>query len=214
MRHRLVTIGVMPLIALLVFTGCATFGPPGPTMPALIGAGKTQAQFAMDDANCRQLATARAGDPAQVQQSQAVSTILGGLLGAAAGAAIGGATGGGRAAGIGAAIGGTAGTGIGLSTGSAQAQSDAARIQQRWDGEYIQCMYAAGHQVPGVAPAAQQQAPRAAPMPPPPPSPPASSGPTYTSPPPSGSPPAAGAPCKPSGKYVRTPQGTFAEICE
>jgi len=114
MRHRLVTIGVMPLIALLVFTGCATFGPPGPTMPALIGAGKTQAQFAMDDANCRQLATARAGDPAQVQQSQAVSTILGGLLGAAAGAAIGGATGGGRAAGIGAAIGGTAGTGIGL----------------------------------------------------------------------------------------------------
>ena len=198
MRHRLVTIGVMPLIALLVFTGCATFGPPGPTMPALIGAGKTQAQFAMDDANCRQLATARAGDPAQVQQSQAASAIIGGILGAATGAAIGG----------------TAGTGIGLGTGSAQAQSDAARIQQRWDGEYIQCMYAAGHQVPGVAPAAQQQAPRAAPMPPPPPSPPASSGPTYTSPPPSGSPPAAGAPCKPSGKYVRTPQGTFAEICE
>ncbi len=185
--------GVALVLATAVLAGCATFGPPGPTRPAFIGTGKTPTQFYQDDANCRATATARAGDPAQVQQSQAASAVFGTLLGAALGAAIGGAASGGRGAGLGAAIGGGAGAATGIGGGTAQAQADAARIQYRWDAEYLSCMYAAGHQVPGAPAPAAHPAPAYAPPPPPPP--------------PSTS------PCKPTGKYVRTPQG-FVPECE
>lgn len=183
--RRCITLLILPVFFL---ASCATFGPPGPTTPAHIGTGKSLVQYDSDDARCRNLATARAGDPAQVQQSQAASAVLGTLLGAAAGAAIGGAFGGGSGAGRGAAIGGGAGLIGGLGAGTAQAQSDAARIQQRWSSEYYACMYAAGHQVPGMA-APQAPAPQPTYLPPPPP--------------PSAAPlqsPAGAAPCRPTGK--------------
>lgn len=207
---RWIKLTVLPVLVIFLLTACATFGPPGPSMPAFIGSGKTQAQFDGDDARCRELATARAGDPAQVQQSQAASGVLGTLLGAALGAAIGAAAGGGRGAGLGAAIGGGTGMIGGLGGGTAQAQADAARIQQRWNAEYYSCMYAAGHQVPGgVAPAVHRPAPAA--PPPPPPAPPASS---HFAPPAAQAAPApAAAPCKPTGKYVKTPTG-FVPECE
>lgn len=215
MRSRWVRTIVILILAVFSLTACATFGPPGPSTPAYIGQGKSQAQYDADDGRCRKLATARAGDPAQVQQQQAGSAILGTLLGAAAGAAIGGAISGGQGAGIGAAAGGAFGMGTGLGVGTAQAQSDAARIQQRWDGEYYTCMYAAGHQVPGVtAPRAAPSAPQPAYAPPPPP-PPAPQPAAVTPPPPPPAPPAASQPpaCKLTGKYVKTPSG-FVEVCE
>lgn len=202
------------LCVLGVFTlsACATFGPPGPSMPAYIGHGKTQAQFDADDVRCRQLATARAGDPAQVQQNQAASAAVGTLLGAAAGAALGGAIGGGRGAGIGAAAGGAAGLSTGLGVGTVQAQHDVQRIQQRWDAEYYSCMYAAGHQVPGGAmpapsPAAAARGPAvtAPPPPPPPPAPPAASAPA-AAPAALGRPPSAVQP-PPPGSALPSPSG-------
>lgn len=209
---RWVKFTVVPVFAIFLLTACATFGPPGPTRPAFIGMGKTQTQFYQDDTNCRAMATARAGDPAQVQQSQAGSAILGTLFGAALGAGIGAATGGGRGAGIGAAIGGATGTAVGVGGGTAQAQADAARIQQKWDAEYHSCMYAAGHQVPGgAAPAVHQPAPPVYAPPPPPPSSPTGS---YLAPPPAQAAPAPpSAPCKQTGKYVKTPTG-FQPECE
>ncbi len=213
-RPRRVQLTAVPILGVFLLTACATFGPPGPSMPAFIGSGKTQAQFDGDDDRCRQLATARAGDPAQVQQSQAGSTALGTIFGAMLGAAIGAAAGGGRGAGLGAAIGGASGTAAGLGGGTAQAQVDAARIQKRWNAEYYSCMYASGHQVPGgAAPAVHQPAPPAyAPPPPPPPAPP--TGGMFAPPAAQAAPaPSATPPCKPSGKYVQTPKG-FVEICE
>ena len=182
------------LVAASVLSACATYGPPGPSVPVYAGDGKTPMQFQSDDVNCRQRATAFAGDPAQAEQSQAGSAIIGTLLGAALGAAIGG----GRGAGIGAASGALLGTGA----GSGQASGDASRIQRRWDVEYRQCMYNFGHKVPGFA---TMQQPASAPAMPPPP-------PVFQ--PGAAVPPATVTPgsCK-SGRYARTPQGTYVEVC-
>ncbi|MBI4132299.1 MAG: hypothetical protein HY474_01570 [Candidatus Sungbacteria bacterium] len=205
MSRQWARLPVPPLLAIFLLTGCATYGPVGPTAPVFIGSGKTQAQFNQDDENCRRLATARAGDPAMVQEKQAATTVIGTLLGAAAGAALGGAVGGGKGAGIGAAAGGGAGLFGGLGAGTHQAQADASRIQQRWNVEFQSCMYAAGHLVPGAPAPAAQPAPAYVPPPPPPPPPTQPTGAT--------APPAAATSCKPSGKYVKTPQG-FMPLCE
>ena len=199
------TIALVVLVPFLV-ASCAPMVV-GPSMPVFTGQGRSAIEFERDRSQCHAQAMADAERVQDAANANAALMILGA---AALGAGLGAATGGGRGAGIGAAAGGVAGGAF----GAAGASSASGPAQRAYDTTYFSCMYNRGHQVPGVAPAAQQQAPRAAPMPPPPPSPQASSGPTYTSPPPSGSPPAAGAPCKPSGKYVRTPQGTFAEICE
>ena len=190
-RSRLVRAVVLPVMLLLVLSACATMGPPGPSSPAYMGAGKTPVQFADDDVRCRSLATALAGDPGQVHQQQAASAVGGALVGAAFGALIGVASGN---PGLGAAIGGGAGVVGGLGVGTAQAQHDAARIQQRWNSEYYSCMNVAGHIVPGMAPASM----RGAPPPPPPPAPPAAVSPFAV-------------PCTPTGRLVRTAQGLVPE---
>lgn len=203
-------------LSVLVLSACATI-PPGPTRPALIGAGRSQGQYEADDARCRQLAMAKVGDPAEAQKQQVAGAVVGTLIGAALGAAVGGAFGG-RAPGIGAAIGGATGLGGGLSAGTAQAQRDTATLQQRWDGEYFGCMYAAGHQVPGVPAPASYTAPQPAYVPPPPPPAAAPSSPPVYQPSASPAAPVAASPpppggCKPTGKYVKTTQGIVPE-CE
>jgi hypothetical protein len=153
-------------LAVLGLSACATYPTPGPTSPAYIGDGKTQAEFAQADAYCRNLAQERAGvAPGEAAtQSTAGSAVLGTLLGAGLGAGIGAAAGN---PGLGAAIG--AGTGAlgGAAYGSAAGASSAAAVQQRYDAEYNQCMYAAGHRVRGMM--AQAAPPQGAPGPPPPP---------------------------------------------
>jgi uncharacterized protein YcfJ len=131
-------------------------------------------QFRNDDAICRQFADTRLGGATAngaAAESEVGSAVVGTLLGAALGAAVGG----GRGAAIGAGSGLVAGSVMGLGASGSSMNS----TQQRYDGAYMQCMYAKGHQVPvsghisnqspypNVAP--YQSAPPAAQIPPPPP---------------------------------------------
>lgn len=209
---KAIAVIVLPVFLL---AACVTYPRAGPTSPAYIGDGKTQAEFAQADAYCRDLALNRTGiDPGDAAaQSTAGSAVLGTLLGAALGAGIGAAAG---DPGLGAAIGAGSGLAGGLAYGTGSGAASASMAQQRYDAEYYQCMYAAGHRVPGVMPAPARQS---FPPPPPPPSPPPAGAPQYAPPaPPPGAhppapPPAPPAVCKPSGKYVRTPEG-LKELCE
>lgn len=204
----------LTVLSVVIFGACTTYPNPGPTSPAYIGDGKTHAEFAQADAYCRDLAQARTGlTPGEAAgQSTAGSAIMGTLLGAALGAGIGAAAG---DPGLGAAIG--AGTGLagGVAYGAGSGAASASLVQQRYDGEYHQCMYAAGHKVPGAMHAPHQ---RDFTPPPPPPPAPSSAPPSAPAPAPSAaSAPAAPAmvpaACRPTGKYVKTPEG-FKEICE
>lgn len=174
----------------LVFSACATHPALGPTSPAYIGDGKTRAEFEQTDGYCRDLARQRTGiSPGEAAgQSTAGSAVLGTLLGAGLGAGIGAAAGN---PGLGAAIGAGAGLAGGAAYGSSAGASSAAAVQQRYDAEYNQCMYAAGHRVAGVM--APPPPPRVASGPPPPPPgygpPPPPSG--YGAPPPPPPPPQA-----------------------
>ena len=200
------------IILPFLLSACVSMPPAGPSAMSLPGAGKLQADFMRDDAACRNLALVRAGSPAEAaQQSQAASTILGILFGAGLGAAVGVI---GGDPGLGAAVGAGVGAIGGIGTGTAAGSASAMAVQQRYDAEYYQCMYVAGHQVPGVA-APRQPAPQYAPPPPPSagyqPSAPSSGPPpgSLAAPPPF-SPPGATA-CQPTGKYVKTPQGLVPE---
>ncbi|KAF1029636.1 MAG: hypothetical protein GAK40_00403 [Burkholderia plantarii] len=125
-----------------LLSACAVV-PPGPSVMALPGTGKSFDQFRADDANCRQYATGQVGG---VTANQAATTsaigsaAVGTALGAAAGAAIGG--------GQGAAVGAGAGLLAGSVFGANAAQGSAWDVQRRYDYAYLQCMYAAGDRVP------------------------------------------------------------------
>ncbi|MFT3802208.1 MAG: glycine zipper family protein [Burkholderiaceae bacterium] len=157
--------------ALLVLGACAVT-PTGPTQLVLPGSGKTFQQFRVDDAGCRQHASAEIGDSAQTAAADATarSAVVGTAVGTVAGAAIGGSRGAGVGAGTGLLFGTAAGSNAGAQTGYS--------AQRRYDNAYIQCMYAAGHRVPvsgqfiGNTRAVQQATPTppsgAEPPPPPP----------------------------------------------
>ncbi|HYB74887.1 MAG TPA: hypothetical protein VED18_16060, partial [Candidatus Sulfotelmatobacter sp.] len=147
-RGKLVAVVVLAVFGL---SACMTYPNPGPTSPAYIGDGKTQAEFAQDDARCRDVAQQRTGtSPGEAAgQSTATSAVLGTLLGAGLGAGIGAAAGN---AGVGAAIGAGSGALLGTGYGSGAGASSAAMVQQRYDAEYRQCMYVAGNNVPGMPP--------------------------------------------------------------
>ncbi len=157
------------ILALLLLAGCVSI-PSGPSMMALPGSGKSFDQFRLDDAECRQFASAQIGGttPNQaVSESGVKSAVVGTAIGAAAGAAIGGERGAGVGAGTGLVVGGLAGTGAGESSGYA--------LQRRYDYAYIQCMYAKGNRVPVSGQfheAPQVQRRYSAPPPPPPGTPP------------------------------------------
>jgi hypothetical protein len=136
---------VLPALAL---AACVTV-PTGPSVMVLPGSTKTFDAFQADNFACQQYASASLGmgPPGALVPDQAAgnTAVAATLVGAAAGAAIGAVTG---QAGQGAAI----GAGTGLLFGSAGAANQAGwgnvSIQRRYDGAYVQCMYAKGNQVP------------------------------------------------------------------
>jgi fluoride ion exporter CrcB/FEX len=145
----LLKVGVAGAAAAALLAGCATV-PTGPAVNALPGSRKTAEQYYADDAACRARAQSFFGpNAAQPANDAAAANVVGGtLLGAAVGALIGAAVG---DAGAGAAI----GAGTGMLGGSAAAANVSGfsnqQMQVIYDREYLQCMYARGHQVPGRA---------------------------------------------------------------
>jgi outer membrane lipoprotein SlyB len=133
---------VFPAAVILGVTGCASM-PNGPSVMVLPGTGMSFDQFRNDDVVCRQYAFFQVGGTTASQagvNSGVTSAAAGTALGAAAGAAIGG--------GSGAAIGAGSGLVAGSIVGTGAAGSSMYEVQERYDGAYIQCMYAKGHQVP------------------------------------------------------------------
>lgn len=153
----------------LLLSSCATV-PNGPSVVALPGTGKDFDQFRMDDGYCREYSLEQIGGATAnraANDSFAKGAVVGTAIGAAAGAAIGGSEG----AGVGA--------GVGLLVGSAEGANASGRstygMQRRYDGAYVQCMYAKGHRVPVSGRFVTSPKPSAMPpppsryMPPPPP---------------------------------------------
>jgi hypothetical protein len=105
--------------------------------------GQSFDQFRNDDSICRQFANSQMGGSSandSAVNSEVGSAVVGTLLGAALGAAVGG----GRGAAIGAGSGLVAGSVMGLGASGSSGNA----TQQRYDGAYMQCMYAKGNQVP------------------------------------------------------------------
>ncbi len=130
------------IISVLAVSGCVIL-PTAPSVMVLPGTNRTFEQFRIDDANCRQYAYLQIGgvSPSQVAANQAIqSAVVGTAVGAAAGAAIGGGTG--------AAIGAGSGLAVGSLAGTQSADTSGYYAQERYDINYIQCMYAQGHRVP------------------------------------------------------------------
>jgi len=131
--------------ALLILAGCVTV-PTGPAVTAFPGQYKPWDQFRVDDAECRQFASASIGAQSQAAVDASAGSAVGAsALGAAAGAIIGSATG---QAGQGAAVGAGMGLLFGSAAGSNIAYGSSYQLQQRYDGAYMQCMYAKGNQIP------------------------------------------------------------------
>ncbi|HME68662.1 MAG TPA: glycine zipper family protein [Myxococcota bacterium] len=187
------------LATALVLGGCAT-APPGPSVMALPGTGKSFSEFQQDDAQCRDWASSQTGTTSAAAATTATVTgaAVGTAVGAAAGAAIGAAAGN---PGAGAAIGAGAGLLTGTAAGAGHGANVGRNVQNRYDYAYMQCMYANGNQIPVprgsvrsyAAQPVYRQAPPARPfsqVPPPPagtpPPPPAGAAPP---PPPAGAPP-------------------------
>jgi hypothetical protein len=128
---------LLAMSAALLLAGCAE-EPYGPTIPVMPAQGKSQAEFAQDDAACQTYAhQAIAGQVDRANNDQAASTIIGTALGAGLGAAVGNTRG--------AIVGGAAGAAIGASAGPG-AYADYG-IQRRYNIAYAQCMSSHGNQV-------------------------------------------------------------------
>ena len=163
-RYSIVLVSAVMLAA----SGCASI-PTGPSVMVLPGSGQSFDQFRADDVVCQQYATFQIGGGSAndaAVESGLTSAAVGTALGAAAGAALTGSAGG-------AAVGAGAGLLGGGLVGTGSAGNSRIATQQRYDGAYIQCMYAKGHQVPvsgqfsNVMP--RQAVTPGAVMPPPPP---------------------------------------------
>ncbi len=153
-----------PLLALTMLAGCVTM-PTGPSVTVMPGTGKTFEEFQADDAVCRQWAGRQIGiAPQEVAgQNTAAGAVAGTAIGAGLGAALGAASGN---VGAGAAIGAGSGLLIGTAAGASSGQAYGWEAQRSYDIAYMQCMYAKGNQIPGVA-RRVRRAPQA-PVPPPP----------------------------------------------
>lgn len=136
----------LALSALLLLSGCVSM-PTGPGVMVLPGSGKSFDQFRADDIDCRLFASNQVGGGtpnSAAADSGVQSAVIGTAIGAAAGALIGGH---GNPAAVGAGIGLLAGSTMGAGAGN-QSQYE---LQRRYDYGYQQCMYARGHQIPGVS---------------------------------------------------------------
>ncbi|MCQ8278264.1 glycine zipper family protein [Acetobacteraceae bacterium KSS8] len=133
------------LAGTVLLSACTVAPPPGPSILAQPGPGKTAAQFAADDAHCRAVAAQANGGltPAQAANRSGVgSAALGTVLGAVAGVVIGAAVG---DPGAGAAIGGGSGLLLGASAGANAAANSGAAFQANYDAAYAQCTRASGN---------------------------------------------------------------------
>jgi hypothetical protein len=132
---------MITLSAVLLLSACAS-APVGPTVAVMPPPGKPLSAFTYDDAVCRHDATGQVEGEAAYPNWMRLAVAGGGtLLGAGLGAAIGG----GEGAAIGAGAGALGGTAVGtLPSGKAQA-----RLQQRSDVAYSQCIFTRGNSVPG-----------------------------------------------------------------
>jgi hypothetical protein len=159
------------LLGIGALSACAVV-PTGPNVMVFPASGKPFEVFQADEAVCRQYARSQLGiEPAEAAgQSAVASGAIGTVAGAAAGALIGAGVGN---PGAGAAIGAGSGLVLGSASGVHASGASAATLQSRYDMAYVQCMYAKGNQVPGVAaaPAARSTPPPPPPGPPPPPPP-------------------------------------------
>jgi hypothetical protein len=162
---------------LLVLSACTTAPPPGPSILAQPGRGKSFQQFQAEDARCRSYAAQANGGvtPAEAANRSGVgSAVAGTLIGAAAGALLGAA---GGNPGAGAAVGAGGGLLLGSAFGANSAQRSGAGFQANYDGAYAQCTQASGNVIvppPVVGYAVPGGYGAAAPglIPPPPPGPP------------------------------------------
>ena len=154
------------LLGIGVLNACAVV-PTGPNVMVLPTPGKPIEVFQGDEVVCRQYAQSQIGlEPAEAaNQSAFTSGAVGTVLGAAAGAIIGAGVGNAAA---GAAIGAGSGLVLGGASGLSASGASAATSQSRYDMAYVQCMYAKGNQVPGVAVAPSAPSARSTPPPPPP----------------------------------------------
>jgi len=121
--------------------------PTGPGVMVLPGSGKSFDQFRVDDMDCRQFASSQVGGgtpDSAAENSGVKSAVIGTAIGAAAGALIGGR---GNPAAAGAGVGLMAGS----TMGAGAANQSQYELQRRYDYSYQQCMYARGHQIPGVS---------------------------------------------------------------
>ncbi len=171
------------LLLALALSACVVLPPEGPSVTALPGSGQRFDQFRADDAMCRSYARQTLGPetPAQAAvDSGLASAALGTVVGAAVGAAVNGSQG--------AAVGAGVGLLAGSVSGVAAANTSSYVLQQRYDQNYVQCMYARGHKVPLIGGMTRRQvtvvAPKSAPSPSPPPPPPPRGTPPPPPPPP------------------------------
>lgn len=135
------------LAGLFALSACAVVPPPGPTILAQPGQGKSAQQFQAEDARCRQAAVQANGGvtPSQAAtQSGIGSAALGTVLGAAAGALLGAAAGDPAA---GAAIGAGGGLLFGSASGADSAQRSGAAFQGNYDNAYAQCTISSGNMI-------------------------------------------------------------------
>lgn len=133
---------LLVLLAACILTACVNL-PTGPSVMALPGSGKSFDEFRQDNSECREYAYQQIEGNTPRQSSRA-SGAEGAAIGAGLGAAAGAAIGGGEGAAIGAGVGLLAGALFGASN----ATSSGNISQQRYDNNYIPCMYAKGHNVP------------------------------------------------------------------
>lgn len=160
--------GIMLLSVVSLLSACATFSV-GPTVMVLPGVGKPFELFQTEAASCRQFAQAQTGiSPGEAATRSTLNgAAIGTAIGAGVGAAIGAATG---RPDVGAAVGAGGGLLLGATEGARVGAIAAGTLQWRYDMAYVQCMYAKGHQVPGMAsPPASSYVPPPPPNAPPPP---------------------------------------------
>ena len=160
--------GIMLLSVVSLLSACATL-PLGPSVMVLPGVGKPFELFQTDAASCRQFAQAQTG----IAPGEAAtrSTLNGAAIGTAVGAGVGAAIG--AAAGrpdVGTAVGAGGGLLLGATEGARVGAIAAGTLQWWYDMAYVQCMYAKGHQVPGMtSPPVSGYVPPPPPNAPPPP---------------------------------------------
>lgn len=149
--------------AAVTLSGCVT-PPPGPTIPATPGSGKSFEAFQQDEQVCETYANQRIAGQVEAANNHAVGSAI---IGTALGAGLGAAVGGGRGAGIGAASGAV----VGSAVGSDQSANSQYGIQRRYNIAYGECMTSHGDSVAsyGGYPPRGYPPPGYGPPPPPPP---------------------------------------------